>query len=708
MEQQTKLNTYQNNSSIYEYEDIYSRDRVYSDFDLRLIKHPLNNNLVTLKEENAVQRALVNLILTEPGEKPFHPNFGTPLNGLLFNIDLLNPLDIEDQIQRSINLFEPRVHVKKIKVIDVREFNDYDFESSGMNIFLDVLAYNTQMNSMTAHLALNENFLDTVQARPNIVSLAKQLGYTPTSVSCALASIDLVVVPPESYSNNVAYLRQNSIFSGGQLNWYVTQEYSTNKNVDGNFVFSDVLLREGNRKIIRYYFDNKNPYAKFEIPDRDVDITTVQVKVKESESTNFYTIYEKFSVFSSIDESSPVYFIEENPLGLYEIYFTGGNVGISPKTGNIIEIEYFYGAGETANGINTFNTDVNITETTESKFITTILPGYGGGDKEEIESIRFNSSHYYEAQNRCVTYKDYASIIKKEYPQTETINVWGGEDNTPAEYGRVYICIKPSDGDILSDESKDYILNEILEGRRVATISPRIIDPEYTYIGLDVVSKYDETKTTNTPQKIIDIIREAILLYETNSLKTFNGVFRHSQLLRIIDSSEFSIQNTSAIIYLIKKIPLTRYYDNVFQLFIPTDFYDYDSENVFVKSSIFRLNNRLHYITDRKDSSDSNKRQLILVYTGSGGTQIVENVDIGYINISERTIYLYGFNPDIDITIDLYINPKTNDVVPLRNQLLQLDKNKIKIQVEKDFLQTENSLGIVRNTPTNRNITLFE
>jgi hypothetical protein len=588
------------------------------------------------------------------------------------------------------------------------EFLDYDFDSSGLNILLDVLAYNTQMNAMTAHLALNESFLDTVQSRNNIVSLVKQLGYTPNSVSCALATIDLTVVPSESYTNTVAYLRQNSIFSGGQLNWYVTEEHSAERNIDGNFIFSDVTLRQGNRKIIRYYFDPKNPYSKFEIVDRDVDISTIQVRVKQSESSSFYTTYEKFSVFSSIDDETPVYFIEENSLGLYEIYFTGGNVGISPQAQNIIEIEYFYGAGATANGINVFNTDINITSNTESKYITTVLAGNGGGDKEGIESIRFNASHYYEAQNRCVTYKDYASIIKKEFPQTETINVWGGEDSTPAEYGRVYICIKPTDGDLLSDASKEYILNEILEGRRVATISPRIVDAEYTYIGLDIVSKYDETKTTNTPQEIIDIIRNSILQYEDDSLKTFNGVFRHSQLLKIIDSSEFSIQNTVANVYLIKKLELTRYYDNVFQLFIPTDFYDYDSDNVFVKSTPFRLNNKLVYITDRPDSIDSNKRQLILVYVGTGGTQIIENVDIGYINISEKTIYLYGFNPDVDSNIDLYINPKSYDIVPLRNQLLQLDENNIKIRVEKDFLQTENSLGIVRNNPTNRNITLFE
>jgi hypothetical protein len=588
------------------------------------------------------------------------------------------------------------------------EFLDYDFDSSGLNILLDVLAYNTQMNAMTAHLALNESFLDTVQSRNNIVSLVKQLGYTPNSVSCALATIDLTVVPSESYTNTVAYLRQNSIFSGGQLNWYVTEEHSAERNIDGNFIFSDVTLRQGNRKIIRYYFNSKNPYSKFEIVDRDVDISTIQVRVKQSESSSFHTTYEKFSVFSSIDDETPVYFIEENSLGLYEIYFTGGNVGISPQAQNIIEIEYFYGAGATANGINVFNTDINITSNTESKYITTVLAGNGGGDKEGIESIRFNASHYYEAQNRCVTYKDYASIIKKEFPQTETINVWGGEDSTPAEYGRVYICIKPTDGDLLSDASKEYILNEILEGRRVATISPRIVDAEYTYIGLDIVSKYDETKTTNTPQEIIDIIRNSILQYEDDSLKTFNGVFRHSQLLKIIDSSEYSIQNTVANVYLIKKLELTRYYDNVFQLFIPTDFYDYDSDNVFVKSTPFRLNNKLVYITDRPDSIDSNKRQLILVYVGTGGTQIIENVDIGYINISEKTIYLYGFNPDIDSNIDLYINPKSYDIVPLRNQLLQLDENNIKIRVEKDFLQTENSLGIVRNNPTNRNITLFE
>jgi hypothetical protein len=588
------------------------------------------------------------------------------------------------------------------------EFNDYDFESSGMNILLDVLAYNTQMNSMTAHLAISESFLDSVQARSNIVSISKQLGYTPNSVSCALATIDLTVVPSDSYTGLEAYLRQNSVFSGGQLDWYVTEEHIATRNADGNFVFSDVLLRQGVRKVIRYYYDAKNPYAKFEIPDRDVDTSTIQVRIKNSESSSLYVTYEKFSVFSAIDDQTSVYFLEENPLGLYEIFFTGGNVGISPESGNIIEIEYFYGAGATANGINVFNTDIDITNTTETKFITTISGGSGGNDKEDIESIRFNSSHYYEAQNRCVTYKDYAAIIKKEFPQTETINVWGGEDSTPAEYGRVYICIKPTDGDTLSEESKGYILTEILEGRRVATISPRIIDPEYTYIGLNVVSKYDETKTTNTPQEIVDIIYNSILSYERDNLKTFNGIFRYSQLLRSIDSSEFSIQNTTANIYLIKHLSLTRYFDNVFQLFIPADFYDYDAENVFVRSTNFRLNNRLHYITDRQDTSDTNKRQLILVYSGSGGTQIVEDVDIGYINIREKTVYLYGFNPDIDTEIKLFINPKSNDIVPMRNQLIQLDHDNIKIRVEKDFLQTENSLGTVRNNPTNRNISLFE
>jgi hypothetical protein len=588
------------------------------------------------------------------------------------------------------------------------EFSDYDFESSGLNILLDVLANNSQMLAMIAHLGLNESFLSSAQARANVVSLAKQLGYTPTSVSCALATIDVTVVPPELYNNNTAFLPQYTKFSSFGLDWYTTSQHTSTRNAQGNFVFDGVTLRQGVRKIIRYYFDEKNQYAKFEIPDRDVDITTLKVRVKQSESTTFFTTYNEFTTFSAIDETSPVYFLEENSLGLYEIYFTGSNLGISPSDGNLIELEYFYSVGASANNISNFTLSDTIISNLEKVYITTVTPARGGGDKETIESIRFNAPHFFEAQNRCVTYKDFAAIIKKEFPQTESINVWGGENTTPAEYGRVYICVKPKDSDALSQTSKDFILNNILSGKRITTITPKLVDPEYTQIGLDIVVRYNETQTTNTPQDIINIIRNNIITFENTFLKSFDGVFRHSQLIRAIDSSEFSIQSSTIRTYLLKNITLSSSFDNDFEIYVPSEFYDYDDDNIFIKSSNMVINGRIHYLTDKQDINDGNKRQLILISIGSQGKQIIENVDIGYIDIQTQRIYIYGFRPDTDTQLKIYINPKSSDVVPMQNQLLRFDHNEIKIEVEPDYFSSQNSLSSSRFNTTNKNAIFFE
>jgi len=589
------------------------------------------------------------------------------------------------------------------------QFVDYNFEASGISILLDVLAYNTQMNAMTAHLALNELFLDSAQARPNVVSLAKQLGYLTRSVSSAIAAVNVTVVPPYSYRNDTLTLQSNSVFKGGGLLWYAMDSHTVSKNAKGNFYFTNVNLREGRQKVVRYYYDARNPYPKFEIPDRDVDVTSIKVRVKETEKSEYFTTYKPFTYFSSIDSNTAVYFIEENALGLYEIYFTGKEIGgISPSVGNVIEIDYVYSNGAAANGVSVFKTDVVFSRAGETLYITTAASATGGRDKESVEAVRQNAPYYFEAQNRCVSFNDYASVIKKEIPQAQSVNVWGGETNFPAEFGRVYISIKPTDGLTISSALKQYIINSVLKPKAVATISPRIVDAEYTYIGLDIEVKYDQNKTTNSSQHVSNIVKNACMNFSETYLNSFEGPFRYSKFLAMIDNAEISIENSMARIYLIKRIYLRANQENEFVLTIPSEFYDFDENDKFIQSSLMTINGLRYYVTDRKDSNNNRKRQLILIYTSSAGEQVIENVDVGYIDLDLQTIFIYGFRPDVDTVLTVYINPKSNDVIPSKNQIIAIDENFINVTVTPDYLEANVYPGVVRSKTTSRNLTFFE
>lgn len=588
------------------------------------------------------------------------------------------------------------------------QFADYNFESSGISILLDLLAYNTQMNAMTAHLALNELFLDSAQARPNVVSLAKQLGYLTRSVAGSTATINITISPPFTYTSDTLTIPSDLVFTGGGLQWYTNDSYTISKNGNGNFYFSDVILKEGRRKTVRYYFDTRASYPKFEIPDRDVDISTIRVKVKETEKSNFFTIYSPFTYFSAMDDRTAVYFIEENALGLYEIYFTGGNIGISPSEGNIIEIGYMYSSGAAANGISVFKSDAVFSGAGEGVIIRTSAPATGGRDKESVDSIRLNAPYHFEAQNRCVSFHDYASVIQREIPQIESINVWGGETNTPAEFGRVYIAIKPVGGLTISSALKTRIIEEVLRPKAVATISPRIVDADYTYIGLDIESRFNPSNTTNSSRTIADIIKSAAITYSDTYLNTFEGPFRHSKFLAAMDKCEISIENTIARIYLIKKILARANQENEFFLTIPSEFYDFDEDNTFTISTKFRINGNNHYLIDQKIEGNSNRRQLILMISTEEGEQVVEDVDVGYLDLLEKVVYIYGFRPDSDTVISVYINPKSYDIIPIRNQILAVDPGEIRVNVVNDYIDSNIYPGAVRADAAPRNIYKFE
>ena len=327
------------------------------------------------------------------------------------------------------------------------EFNDYDFDGSGLNVLLDVLAYNTHYNALNAHYSLNESFLDSAQIRGNVVTRAKLLGYTPRSVLSPRATVDIVVSIAGEVGTIPTVLeltrgtKLNTVVSGEEFQYVVLQTQQATL-VGTTYTFSDVVIAEGTSRELKYRVDNDIENQKFQLSDYDADTSTLRVRVQSNEESSSFDIYTKFESLKNVNSESKVYFLQENPSGYYEIYFGDGITGFKPTNNNIVTIDYVTTKGSESNGANSFSM-VDSIGGFSSITVTLDTAAGGGVESETMESIRFNAPLTFIAQNRAVTADDYASIIKKEFSNIDSISTWGGEDNDPPDYGKVYICIKP-------------------------------------------------------------------------------------------------------------------------------------------------------------------------------------------------------------------------------------------------------------------------
>ncbi len=565
------------------------------------------------------------------------------------------------------------------------QFSDYNFDASGISFILDILAYNAQMHAMTTHLGLNEAFLQSAQARSNVVSAANLLGYLPQSVSSATASVNVTINPNISSVPTFFELEAGTIFSGGGLDWYSVESQTAEFAEDGKYYFFNVNLRQGNKKTVKYFYDNNIDYQKFEIPDSDVDISTLTVSVKESDSSTFIQPYLRFSTFNEITDATPIYFIQENSLGRYEIYFLNNGVGIYPKHGAIVELTYHHSNGVRGNGTTVFSLNTNLFNSGESIRITTVQRASGGNNRETIESIRHTAPYHYQNQNRCVTSRDYTSVIVENMPGVvESITTWGGEYNTPPEFGRVFISIKPVGGDKLTDEQKQYIISNIVKPKNVATITPFIKDPEFIWVGLDIIVKYDKSKTINSKAKIENLVRNTVTKYNETYLQQFSGILKHSRLLNAIDKTELSIQNSAARIYLIKKLTPNPSILNQFLINVPSDLYQSENEESLISSSPIVIDGRQYFLEDVPITGDVSRRRVQLIYYDTYNNKTIAVNSIGSINLDEKQMYLFNLKPDTSSVINIYFNPNSYDIVPFQNQFLRIDPNEIKITAEND------------------------
>ena len=589
-------------------------------------------------------------------------------------------------------------------------FSSHDFEGSGLSALLDVLAYNTHYNAMAAHFALNEAFLDSAQIRGNIVTRAKLLGYIPRSVLAPRATVKIVVDVSQESGTIPGTLtlprgaKLTTQVDGRNFRFVVLEEQIATIN-NQRFEFNNVIIAEGTRKKLLYRVDNDIENQKYQISDDDADTSTLRVLIQANESSTAYDNYTKFESLINVDSSSRVYYIQENSNEYYEVYFGDGVTGKKPLNNNIVTLDYVFTNGPDANGANAFTMVDNI-GTFGNIAITTLNKADGGTVKETNESIRFNAPLTFTSQNRAVTSDDYRAIIQKEFTNINSISTWGGEDNDPPDYGSIYISIKPLVNETLTENEKTEIINTILKGKSVVSITPYIVDPNFTYLDLDVSFKYNPNLTDRSSVELQAVVRDTVSDYNFNELNKFDGVFRHSQLLKAIDNADPSIQNSNVRPYMFMTITPNKAAankDNNFELrFVAPFFSSGSSTNFIISSTVFKYNGDEVYFGDIPIDGSTNRQVIVYKIVNSENVTVINNA--GTVDVTNGVITLNNFRPDDDSadTIRITVVPNSLDLAPKRDQLIAIDPLRVQITPSIDTISVSGSSGTIDYTTTAR------
>jgi hypothetical protein len=569
---------------------------------------------------------------------------------------------------------------------DQPEFSDYNFEGSGFSILLDTLAYNTHYLGFNANMLANELYLDSADIRKNIVSLAKMLGYTPSSAKSPIANIDIIL---NNATGSTVTMNKGTAFTStldGTSYQFVTNQDVTITPSNGVYRFSNVNIYEGTLVNFRYTVDSTDTDQKFIIPSVNADTSTLKVTVQTSSADTSTSTYTLATGLKSLTNTSKVYFLQETDSGKFQVYFGDGIIGNKLSDGNIIILEYIVTNKTEANGSSTFNLSgsiggfSNVTVSTNSS-------AQGGAEPETKESIRFNAPLQYTAQDRAVTTTDYETIIRSIYPNALSISAWGGEDDETPVYGVVKISIKAASGSTLTNATKQNIITS-LQSYNVASVRPEIIDPETTSIILTSNIKYDKKSTSKTADTLKSEVIDTITNYNTNTLQKFDGVFRYSKLTGLIDDVDNSILSNITTIDIKKSFKPTIGNSTKYDVYFRNAIYNPHSGHESILSSTgFKVsgdNNEMFL----DDDGLGNVRRYYLV---SGIRTYVNNIQ-GTINYATGQITINSLNVSSisnirgssSTVIELTVTPASNDVVPVRNQVIEIDIENSNITVEED------------------------
>ena len=435
---------------------------------------------------------------------------------------------------------------------------DYNYEGSALSTLLDILAYNTQYNAYYLNMVANEMFLDSAIQRQSVVSHAKMLNYTPTSASAPAAIINLRInqvtdaaVTLPKFTNFLS-----EAIDGVNYRFVTVNDTTVNANAfTQTAIFSNLTIKQGEPVSLSFTYDSvQNPSILFDLPDSTIDTSTLTVVVQQSSSNSSSEVYTLAHNFLELDSSSAVYFLQEGPNGNYQIYFGDGVLGKLLSDGNLVLVSYITTNGSASYRANNFVLMDPISGYSNT-VITPITATTLGTEKETTDSIRYTATKSYSAQGRAVTKEDYIYQIQNNAGviPIEAVNVWGGEENDPPVYGTVLVAIKPRGGYVLTETQKRIIETEIIRPISVLTVTPKLIDVDYTYLKITSNILYLPRLTTYSAAQLEGQVLSAIQTFGSSTLNTFNSTFKLSSLITSVQSVSPSFITNDASIILQKR-----------------------------------------------------------------------------------------------------------------------------------------------------------
>jgi len=576
---------------------------------------------------------------------------------------------------------------------DQSEFQDYDFEGSGFAVLIDLLAYNTHYLGFNANMLANEMYLDSADIRKNIVSLAKMLGYTPTSSKSPVATIDILMNNIATSVTSITMAKGTAFTTtvDGETYQFVTNAAHTITPTSGVYKFFNIPLYEGTLVTFKYTVDSTDVDQRFIIPSVNADTSTLKVSVQNSASDTTTSTYTLATGVTSLTSTSKVYFLQEMEDGKFETYFGDGVLGTNLTDGNIVILEYIVSNRDQANGASVFSLSGNIGGFTDVS-PTTVSSAQGGADAQAKESIRFNAPLQYSAQDRAVTTGDYETIVQSIYPNAQSVSAWGGEDDETPVYGVVKIAIKAASGSTLTNATKTDIVTQ-LKKFNVAAVRPEIVDPETTKILLTSDIKFDAKSTTKTAETIKSNVITTLKNYNTNTLSQFDGVFRYSKVTGLIDDTDTSILSNITTLKIRKDFTPTLAASTKYNVYFRNSLYNpHSGHNAaaggILESSGFKISGDTSTVFFLDDDGQGNIRR----YSFSGATRVYANETQGTINYDTGAITINSLSVlsvenirgAASTKIELTVTPKSNDVVPVRDQILEIDTANSSITVAAD------------------------
>ena len=586
-------------------------------------------------------------------------------------------------------------------------FTDYDFEGSNLSTIIDVLAYNTYITSYNANMVSNEVFIDSATLRENVVSLARNIGYVPRSKKCSQANISFFVDTsdyasvPQTITLNKGIVASSSDFNNESYTFAILDDITVPVS-NNEAIFNDIPIQEGVYITSTFTVNSFDPDQRFILENAGIDISTMRVIVKPSETSTVTRKYSQSESLFDINSDSPVYFIQEIEGERYELIFGDGIFGKKLEAPSFIEVSYLVTNGSLANGISNVNFSGKLTSSRDNTAInsgiseiTTLRDASNGESIEDIESIKKYSTRIYSSQKRAVTTNDYEAIIPSLYPQTDAVSAFGGETLNPPQYGKVFVSIKPSNGLYLSNMIKDNIKRDIKK-YTVAGIEVEITDLKFLSVELGIKIYYNSNLATSGNNLITQVLSNLLKYANSAEMNKFGARFKYSKLLAVIDNTSDAITSniTSVIMKRDLRVSLNSFaeYEICFGNCISVK----SCDGYNIKSSGFNVDGIAGtvYLTDHPDPHSTSTGTISLIQLTSSTQAKTIKKSIGIVDYKRGEIKLSPINITNTLVnkgfpvIEISASPCSNDILGLHDLYLQLDTDNIDISAISDIGDT--------------------